>query len=297
MSKIKLFINTEADFYYFIPSPHFSALDMIKWKFNKIAGRFYKYPFPTRNGLIGMVRILKKYKFPAIFCICGHLYLKSCTGKHNFSKIAPRNPWYFNKIGKNWYYWDKGGDYKTKPGLYLGDFIEKEMKSVPFFEFGLHGFAHEALTLEKKEVVEEIIKEGIISASKVGVKITSFAAPFNMIEDIKEPNKIFNILKKYKIKNIQYAGKDDGLKSLHGFHSGGIKKKKGLILYGVDFSLDGTDDYKKIKEVIKQIRNSKKSRIVIMTHDFTWKDLNKFEFLIKNIRKNLLFTNKNYIAA
>lgn len=273
--KIKLFVDTEGDFYRYIPSPHFSKIDFIKWKINGAVGKLFRYP-KSGKGLKNIVAVLKKYKFPATFCISGHLYLKDCKGFQHFLEIKPENKWYKKMIGEDWYYWDK----KNKNGLCFGNFIEKEMKGVKYFKFGLHGFSHEALTLERKEVVDSVVKSGIEAAKQIGIKIESFAAPFNMIEDVKDKNKIFDILKKYKIKECQYAGYEDNFES---FHREDFKtiEENGIKKYAVKESLDGTDSYKKIRNTIKRLKKCKEEK-VLMIHDFTWRK-KKFEFLIKEI--------------
>lgn len=284
--KIKFFVDVESELYYKIPSPHFSKTDMIKWKLNKLRGRLYRYPSPTNNGIKNIVKVLKKYKIPGTLCIAGHCYLKKCSGWPHFNEKKPENTWYYDKIGKDWYYWDKGGDEKTNPGLYLGNFIEKEMWPIENFSFGLHGFAHEALTLEKKEVIDSIIKAGIKAAKEIGVKIKSFGAPFEMIEDIKEPNKIFNILTKYKIKETQYSGKDDGLKILRKFDIKKTFKKENLQFFWISNYIEGTFSNKKMKNIIEEIEKNKNEdkTYVLTTHDFTWKNAKKLDLLIKKLK-------------
>ena len=51
MPKLKfcLVVDTEADFYYEIPSPEMSGIWLLKWKINNILGKLYKYP-KNRGG-------------------------------------------------------------------------------------------------------------------------------------------------------------------------------------------------------------------------------------------------------
>lgn len=247
----KLFVDVEGDFYYKIPSPHFSQLDRIKWRLNKIRGRLYRYPNPTRNGFINIINVLKKYNCPATFCICGHLYLK----------------------GNN-------------PGLYFGDIIEK-IKNNKNFKFGLHGFSHEALTLERKEDVDKIIKQGIEAAKKIEVKIESFGAPFEMIEDVSDKNKVFDVLKKYKIKEAQYAGKDDGLKILRKFKIEKPINRNGIKLFWISNYLEGTSSLNHVKKIIQDIKaNKDKNKVYVLSlHDFTFRNNKNLEIVLRSLSK------------
>jgi len=285
MANFKLFIDAEADFYYNIPSPHFSKIDMVKWKLNKLRGKAYRYPNPSRKGIENIIKILNKYKFPATFCFCGHLYLKECSGWQHFDEIKPQANWYKNKIGKDWYYWDKGGNFKTKPGLYMGDLIE-DISSNENFEFGLHSFTHEALTLESKETVDSIINAGMKAAKERGIIPTSFGAPFEMISDTRDPNKVFDVLRKYKLKNVQFSGQDTNLTIHRKFDITKIKKENNLNIHWISNYLEGTDPNKKIKTIIKGIKSTTKTdkTYILATHDFTWKNTKKLELLIKKIQ-------------
>jgi peptidoglycan/xylan/chitin deacetylase (PgdA/CDA1 family) len=288
--KIMFLVDTEADFYYKIPSPHFSRKDLLKWKINKILGKIYKYPQPSRKGFVNLLKIFKKYEVPATFCLVGHLYLKSCKGFPHFGEKKPQSSWYRNKIGSDWYFWDKGENYKKSPGLYLGDLVEKYKKE-ELFEFGLHAFSHEALTLESKETIDSIISAGISAADKAGIKIKSFASPFEMTEEEKEPNKIFDVLRKRQLKRIFYCGPDKGLKIKRVL---GIKKaaiKDSLEFIWISKYLEGSPQKKHSKNSFKIIneikKNSEKEAIYCLAmHDFTWKNT-------KNLEKILIFLKKN----
>jgi peptidoglycan/xylan/chitin deacetylase (PgdA/CDA1 family) len=287
--KIALIIDTEGDFYYKIPGPHFSKADMIKWMLNKKAGKLFRYPKPSREGILNIAKTLRKHKFSATFCICGHLYLKECNGFPHFSELKPENPWFHKKIGKDWYYWDTGGNYKTKPGLYFGDLIESVLFPEELFNFGLHGFSHECLTLEKKRTVDSIIDAGMKAAKQAGVKIDSFAAPFNMIEDIKDKDKIFSVLRKHKIKYAQYNGQDNGLEILRGPKSRikirDIENRKGLRLVKGSFYFEGNSSQIKIRDMFERIRESDEEYVTLVTHDFTWKNTKILDLIIKKIKK------------
>ncbi|PIN93092.1 hypothetical protein COU54_04330 [Candidatus Pacearchaeota archaeon CG10_big_fil_rev_8_21_14_0_10_31_24] len=283
--KVLFFIDTEADFYYNSPSPHFSKLDIIKWKLNKLRGKLYRYPNPSRNGFINIIKSCKKYSQKAIFCITGHLYLKSCNGfPHHYEK-KPNNRWFEKKIGKDWYYWDRGGNYRTHPGQFLGDIIEKE-KSNKLFEFGLHGFAHEALTLETEQTIDSIIKAGLEAAKKINVKITSFACPYELTDDEQSPNKIFNLLRKNKIKNIFHTGKDRDLEIKRYFAIEEPETEKGLKKLWISNYFEGTSSKKHIKKIIQEIlkNQNKDATYCLGTHDFTHKNSKNLEIMMQFLK-------------
>ena len=127
--KFLLVVDTEGGFYYKIPSPHFSKSDLLKWRMNVFRGKLYRYANPATIGIKNIVKISKKYKFPTSFCICGHLYMKNCSGwiEENHAK-KPENSWYKSIIGNDWYYWDKRGNEKTFPDFYLGSLKRNERR-------------------------------------------------------------------------------------------------------------------------------------------------------------------------
>lgn len=285
--KVIFFVDAEADYYYNVPSPHFSKTDLVKYKLNKIAGKLYKYPQPSSVGLVNIIDCCKKYKQPATLCITGHLYLKSCKGFPHFNEKKPQNTWYHDKVGKDWYYWDTGGDSKSHPGLFLGNIIEKE-KDNPLFVFGLHAFTHEALTLESKDVVESIIEAGIKSAQSVGITPTAFACPFEMTQDLKDPQKIPSILKKYGFKRLFHAGYDSGLKIQRFFSVQKPSQDNGLEKIWISNYFEGTSNKKHINNILTDILRNKDKEVVycLGTHDFTHKNTQNMERIFQFLKEN-----------
>jgi len=304
MPKLKfvLFVDVEGDFYYYVPSPHFSKKEVFKWKINRIIGKLFRYANPTIKGIKNIVNTLNENNFPACFCIAGHLYLTECNGWQHFSEKKPENKWYYNKIGNDWYYWDLGRNSKTNHGFYFGDFIKKKMKGNKLFSFGLHGFAHEALTLEKKEVVESIVKSGAEASKKIGIKSENFAAPFDMVSDEKKPNVLFDILKKYKIKNVIYSGLDNGFERKRFFDVRKILKNEKLNMIWLSDYFEGSFSNKKMKRVLEKINKNIKEDAVycLATHDFTHKTNKNILKLVKYLKKmekekNIEILNLNYL--
>ena len=283
--KVEFMIDTEADFYYAIPSPHFTRKDLLKWKLNKLIGRAFRYPWPSRRGILNIIASLKKYTFPATFCIVGHLFLKRCNGFRHFSELRPRNQWYSSKIGRDWYYWDRGGNYKTHPGLFFGDIIEKE-KENSLFRFGLHAFSHEALTLESSEIIDSIISSGMQAAKSIGIKPNSFAAPFELTQDISDPNKIFSVLRKYKIKKVFFAGADKGLTKLRKMQIASPTVEDKLEKVRISNYFEGTSSRKYLKNILSEIRKNKGQgkTYCLVTHDFTHKNTKNLDFIMSNLK-------------
>jgi len=282
-AKFCLVIDTEADFWKYIPSPHFKKIDFWKWKFNKIISR-YKFA-KGRKGIQNIVRLLKEYRFPATFTITGHLYLKECKGYPHFNEF-PEARWFKRLLGKRWDYWDPESSYREYPGLYLGDFIEKEMK-VPYFDLGLHGFSHEALTLENKEIIDTCVKSAVKSANSIGIKPVSFGAPFNMIEDVNEPKKVYSCLKKNGIKIVRYAGNEDDLKQMHNVAIKKSFKKYGLKAIHVSHYFEGNSSTKLMRKILKEIKENLDKDVVycLCTHDFTHKNTRNLGIIIRFLSK------------
>jgi peptidoglycan/xylan/chitin deacetylase (PgdA/CDA1 family) len=274
--KILFNIDTEADFWKYIPGPWGwkSLKYRMKWNLNKIRGKFIYAK--DRQGLINIVNFCKEKNIPATFNIVGHLYLKSCNGFPHFKEKKPKSIWF----KEDWYYWDKPSNYKEKPGLYLGDYIEKKMKT-PLFDLGIHNFSHEALTLETQEIADSVINAAVLSAKSIGIKPISYCAPFNMNEDIKNPDILFNSLKKNKIRVIRYLGKEDYPKKQYYQHKfAKPEKKKGIICIWDTSYFDGTSSKEHIINILKDIKikleeekkGMHKGKIyTINCHDFTFK--------------------------
>ena len=281
-AKFCLVVDTEADFWLQVPSPHFSRIELFKWTANKLLRnvRFAR----NREGIVNIVKLLKEYKFPATFTIVGHLYLKACRGYPHFNERLPEAKWMKSLIRKSWSYWDPKSNFKQHPGLYLGDFIEKEMKE-SYFDLGLHAFSHEALTLESEEIVESCVKAAAKAANTIGIKPISFGAPFNMIEDIKEPEKVYTALKKNGIKITRFVGKEDGLKSNHNVAIKPQTKKFGLKIVHASHYFEGNSPPQLINKILREIDNSVGKNVVycLCTHDFTHKDTRRLGAIVKKV--------------
>lgn len=282
--KLVLSIDTEADFWKYIQAP-FGSLSKeykLKWHLNLLRGRVIYAK--NRRGLINLVNFLKKQQIPATFNITGHLYLRSCNGWPHFNEKKPDAKWFFKP---DWYYWDRGGDFNSRPGLYLGDYIEKEMKTNPLFDLGIHGFAHECLPLEKQDVADNCINAAISAAKQIKIKPVSASAPFNITEDMKFPSTLYPALKKNGIKVVRYMGYEDYPKTFyHQFKVLKPYKKDGLIFVNGSNYFEGTSSLKHVKSIIKDIEKNldkKEAVYCLCCHDFTFKNTKNLKLIFDKV--------------
>jgi len=281
-----LSFDTEAEFWKYIQHPFYSQslAYRLKWHLNKIRGKFVYAQ--NRKGLINIVKLLKLNNFPATFNITGHLYLKSCKGWPHFKELKPKAKWFFKK---DWYYWDPASDYKHYPGLYLGDFIEKEMKNNSLFDLGIHGFAHECWPLEDKKTVSSGVHAAMMAAKTLGVKPITSSAPFNITEDKRNSRVLYDSLKENGIKIVRYTGKEDFPRaSMHEFNVIPPTKKYGLTFVHVSYTFDGTSSNQRIESIIRDIKKKaettdKNAVYCLCCHDFTFKNLKHLEKIIKTV--------------
>jgi len=281
-----LSIDTEAEFWKYIPHPFYSQslLYRIKWYLNRVRGKFIYAK--DKQGLVNIVNFLKANKFPATFNITGHLYLKSCKGWPHFKELKPLAKWSFKK---DWYYWDPASNQDSSPGLYAGSYIEKTMKSNSLFDLGLHSFAHECWPLEDKKIVNSGVKAAILAAKSIGIKPLSFSAPFNITEDKKNSEVLYTSLKENGLKIVRYAGREEfPNKSLHKFKVVSPIRKKGLIFVHTSYTFDGTSKNERIQRIIQDIKekaetSDKNAVYCLCCHDFTFKKIDYLEQIIKTV--------------
>jgi hypothetical protein len=155
----------------------------------------------------------------------------------------------------------------------------KPIKSPEFIEWGYHSQDHFPLTLINNEKLKEQVK------NKFNLK--SFNAPMWMIEDRKDPLRIFKLLKKEKYTHCIYRGKNDGIKH---FHSNSIKKpfkKEGIICVHVSNWFEGNSSKEELKKIKREIVNNLGDNGVYLltTHDFTHKTNKNFLDIINFLKK------------
>jgi peptidoglycan/xylan/chitin deacetylase (PgdA/CDA1 family) len=154
----------------------------------------------------------------------------------------------------------------------------KPKKSQKFIDFGYHTLSHKALTLVSDDELHQEIRN-IYNA-------TSFSAPMWMIEDAKNPERIFEALKKQGYKIAVYRGINDGINRQHE-----NKINKPVMRYGIKCIYTSNwfhgETRKKIREILREImQNSEKDAVYcITTHDFSNKNLKNLELLIGKLKE------------
>ncbi len=250
----------------------------LKWKLNILKSNYAK----GREGFENLLHFFKKNKIKASFFICGHLYLKESF----FDYPRPEAKWF---LYKDWYYWNPNSNFRENPGFYCGDLIEKYKSNI--FDFGLHGFAHEALPLEKKEISNKIISLAVTTAKNLGVNTISFAPPFNMSDEKSNQNVLYDSLIVHGIKILREAGKDDYFNTFtHEKKFDEIKLlNRRLKIVRHTNSFEGTFSKKRIDRLIGDIKKkfTKKTQGIycISGHDFTFRKNSSLDYLFSKLDK------------
>lgn len=125
-----------------------------------------------------LLALLTEFKVPATWCIVGHLFLKSCDGKHT-EIVRPRHSWFSG----DWFQHDPGSDVSRDPIFYASDLIEK-IRSCPVSqEIGGHSFSHVIFGDEgcSRETASSELRASIDAARKAGVEMQSFVFPRNLV--------------------------------------------------------------------------------------------------------------------
>lgn len=216
-----------------------------------------------------------------------------CERFVSFSQINPRWNRFeiikgrINNSIKNFRYNKKGFDIvlnalikENFPATLM--FVEKEFKEIKlpnFLEKGYHTKDHLPLTLISYGELEKQVKNNW--------KVKSITAPMWMIEDIKNPSRIFKILKKEGYSHCVYRGENEGIKH---FHYNAVKepvKKEGVICVHVSNWFEGNTSKNQIKKIKEDILNNldKKGIYLLTTHDFTHKKNNNFLEIILFLKR------------
>tara|TARA_Y100000034_G_C6806357_1_gene362102 strand:- start:249 stop:782 length:534 start_codon:yes stop_codon:yes gene_type:complete len=153
------------------------------------------------------------------------------------------------------------------------------LENLDFIEYGYHTFNHLPLTLISDERIEKEV-ENIY-------KVKSITPPLWMVEDIKNPSRVFNILKKQGYQNIVYKGKDDGTKCFHKLSIKNPEKRFGIKCVFLSNYFEGNSFKGHILKLKKQILKNLNQDVVYLltTHDFTHKNLKNLKTIIYFIRK------------
>lgn len=162
--------------------------------------------------------------------------------------------------------------------MLVGSLFKPKSGSLDYIDWGYHTLNHKPLTLISDYELKEEIKN-IYNA-------VSFSAPMWMIEDVNNPERIFKALKEEGYKIAVYKGKNNGIKSMQQSQISDTTKKGGIKCVYQSNWFDGERKYK-IKGILRDIINNTEKRAVycITTHDFSNKNLENFEILIKKLKE------------
>lgn len=162
--------------------------------------------------------------------------------------------------------------------MLVGSIFKPKAKSQKFIDFGYHTLNHKPLTLISDSELKKETKN-IYNAK-------SFSAPMWMIEDARNPARIFRALKKRSYKIAVYRGMNKDTENMQKSGILPIMKKYGIKCVYTSNWFDGERGYK-VKEILKEIvQHSEKDAVYcITTHDFSNKNLRNFELLIKKLKE------------
>jgi hypothetical protein len=162
--------------------------------------------------------------------------------------------------------------------MLVGSLFKPKANAPKFIDFGYHTLSHKPLTLISDSELHQEIRN-IYNA-------VSFSAPMWMIEDIENPARIFDALKKQGYKITVYRGINKGINRQH---ENSISKP--ITKYGIRCIYTSNwfhgEKRGKINKILKEVmQNSEKDAIYcITTHDFSNKSMKNFEFLIKKLKE------------
>jgi len=147
-------------------------------------------------------------------------------------------------------------------------------------------------------MIDNSIGAAVKAANLLGIKPVSYAGPWSFTEEIKEPKKIYNLLKKHKFRIVAYTGVDNYKEP---FHTTLIKdkfKKYGLTLINVSADIEGTSSIKDVDKILSDIKTNLNKNVVYLltTHDITHKNIKNISIIIDKVleyKKDNLLEIKN----
>jgi len=156
------------------------------------------------------------------------------------------------------------------------------VEKLSFIEWGYHSYNHLPLTLLSDEKIRREVNNIF--------QVNSMTPPLWMVEDVKNPKRVFEILKENGYKNIVYKGKDDGIKCMHYFDVKSPEIRSGIKCVHLSNCFEGNFSNHKIKLIKRDILKNldKEGVYVLSTHDFTHKNtknLKSIIFFVKELEK------------
>ena len=178
-----------------------------------------------------------------------------------------------------WVFYDEIKKQKFPCTFMLVGKLFKPVENLNFVEWGYHTYNHLPLNLVSDETVKREV-ENIY-------KVKSITCPMWRVEDIKNPARIFNFLKKEGYKNTVYHGKCKGIRT---FCKKGIRKPEkrfGINCIYVSNYFEGNWNKNKLSKVKKDIlKNLDRDGVYLLTtHDFTHKTIKNLKGIIDVVRQ------------
>lgn len=125
----------------------------------------------SKKAAIKIKDLLIKYNIPAVWGICGHLFLKECGGNHGFEE----QDWH-----GDWFKYDPKTNYKENSAWYMPDLIGELIRN-ELFEVGYHSFGHfNYLYAKEKTIEKDLMIAGYLRKEK-NIKLESIIFPYNGI--------------------------------------------------------------------------------------------------------------------
>jgi len=194
---------------------------------------------------------------------------------------------YINNLIKNfrynergfWIFYNEIKKQKFPCTFMLVGRLFRPVEDLEFVEWGYHTYNHLPLIFLSNENIEKET-ENIFN-------VESITAPMWRVEEIRDPSRIFNILKKQRYKNTVYHGKNKGVKSFFRKSIRKPEKRFGIKCVYVSNYFEGNWNRKRIIEIKRDIlRNLNKEGVYLLsTHDFTHKNSKNLKEIISFVKK------------
>jgi len=154
----------------------------------------------------------------------------------------------------------------------------KPIDDLEFVEWGYHTKNHLPLTLLSDSVGEGEV-ENIYS-------VESITCPMWMVEDRKDPSRIFKILKKNGYENTVYHGPSSGVNCFHELSVRPPEIKSGIKCIHVSNWFEGHWPKWRIENIKRDIiKNLNKDAVYLLSsHDFTHKNLRNLKSIMGFVR-------------
>jgi peptidoglycan/xylan/chitin deacetylase (PgdA/CDA1 family) len=130
---------------------------------------YYRSFWDSKVCILRLAELFKRHQIPVTWAICGHLFLDSCTGGHEFEE----QDWF-----GDWFLHDPCTSSQTDPSWYMPDVIEELIK-VPYFEIGYHTFGHSRYHFCSEKTVNRDMELADQIRKQWGIKLDSFVFPYN----------------------------------------------------------------------------------------------------------------------